>query len=594
MADRNLLDLYRHELDRPREDHYVHYFPGGTRSFSTLAFFERTAALADAFQSLGVASGDRVAVVCDTRPEWHMVDLAILDLGAVNVPIYGTLTPDQVAYQLQDSRAVAVIAEDAEQMKKFLEVRDRCPDLRHLIQLDGERSDGVLDLGELMTGSAEGAADRFWRRAATVDEGALATIVYTSGTTGEPKGVMLSHRNIVIDAREAVERVDISPGERGLETLPLCHMIERVAGFMYMSLGASRAYCSVYHVGQLMAEIRPAVFAAVPRLLEKVHAAVMARANAGSPARRALFGWALATGGRVARRRLTGEPIGSGLALQHAVADRLVLAKVRGAMGGRVKAVFCGGAAVPLYVHDFFQAIGVPVQEAWGLTETSPILTMNGPRPDSMRIGSVGRPLASVEMKVAEDGELMARGSVVFSGYWNKPERTAEAFDEDGFFATGDIGSIDGDGFVFITDRKKDLIVTAGGKNVAPQPLESRLRQSELVENAVLIGDGHPFIVALLAPDLEAVAAWARERGHPADDLAEVLEDPALQARFAAIVDGVNTDLARFERIKDFRVLSRPFTVDGGELTPTMKVKRRVVTAAHADLIDSMYQRSGS
>jgi long-chain acyl-CoA synthetase len=188
----------------------------------------------------------------------------------------------------------------------------------------------------------------------------------------------------------------------------------------------------------------------------------------------------------------------------------------------------------------------------------------------------------------------MARGSVVFSGYWNKPERTAEAFDEDGFFATGDIGSIDGDGFVFITDRKKDLIVTAGGKNVAPQPLESRLRQSELVENAVLIGDGHPFIVALLAPDLEAVAAWARERGHPADDLAEVLEDPALQARFAAIVDGVNTDLARFERIKDFRVLSRPFTVDGGELTPTMKVKRRVVTAAHADLIDSMYQRSGS
>jgi long-chain acyl-CoA synthetase len=404
---------------------------------------------------------------------------------------------------------------------------------------------------------------------------------------------MLSHRNIVVDALEAVERVDIPPDERGLETLPLCHMIERVAGFMYMSLGASRAYCSVYHVGQLMAEIRPAVFAAVPRLLEKVHAAVMARANAAPPARRAMFRWALATGGRVARRRLDGEAIGFGLKLQHAIADRLVLAKVRGAMGGRMRAVFCGGAAVPLYVHEFFQAIGVPVQEAWGLTETSPILTMNGPRHDSIRIGSVGRPLSSVEMKVADDGELMARGPVVFAGYWNKPERTAEVFDDDGFFATGDIGTIDSDGFVFITDRKKDLIVTAGGKNVAPQPVESRLKQSELVENAVLVGDGRPFVVALLAPDVEAVAAWARERGRTADDLEALLADPALQDRFGEIVEEVNEGLARFERIKDFRVLPRPFTVDGGELTPTMKVKRRVVAAAYAHVIESMYEQSG-
>jgi long-chain acyl-CoA synthetase len=522
-----------------------------------------------------------------------MVDLAVLDLRAVNVPIYGTLTPDQVAYQLRDSGAVAAIAEDAGQMAKFLEVRDRCPDLRHLVQLDGERDEGVLDLDALMTGGTEGAADRFWHRAAAIDEADLATIVYTSGTTGEPKGVMLSHRNIVVDALEGVQRVDIAPDERGLETLPLCHMIERVGGFMYMSIGASRAYCSVYHVGPLMAEIRPAVFAAVPRLLEKVHAAVMTRANAAPPARRALFRWALATGGRVARRRLDGEAIGPGLALQHVIADRLVLAKVRGAMGGRLRAVFCGGAAVPLYVHEFFQAIGVPVQEAWGLTETSPILTMNGPRPDSMRIGSVGRPLPSVEMKVADDGELMARGAVVFEGYWNKPERTAEVFDDDGFFATGDIGAIDSDGFVFITDRKKDLIVTAGGKNVAPQPVESRLKQSELVENAVLVGDGRPFVVALLAPDLEAVAGWAREHGLDPDDHQAALEHPELAARYAAVVGSVNEGLARFERIKDFRVLPRPFTVNGGELTPTMKVKRRVVAAAYADLIESMYEQPG-
>jgi len=589
MTDRTLLDLYRHELEKPRPDHYVHYRPEGTRSFATLDFFGRTTALADAFTGLGVGSGDRVVVLCDTRPEWHMIDLAVLDLGAVNVPIYGNLTPEQVAYQVQDSGARVAVAEDAEQMAKFLEVRDRCPNLAHLLQLDGERAAGVLALEDLMGTVVDGADERFWARAARLDEDDLATIVYTSGTTGEPKGVMLTHRNIVTNAVEALGRVDLSPDELGLECLPLCHMIERVAGFMYMSLGASRAYCSVYHVGELMAEIRPAAFAAVPRLLEKVHAAVMAKANSAFAAQRSLFHWAIATGTAVARLRLAGRKIGTALAFKHRIADRLVLAKVRGALGGRMRAVFCGGAAVPIYVHEFFQAVGVPVQEAWGLTETSPIITMNGSLPDTMRLGSVGLPLPSYEMRVADDGELLARGPSVFQGYWNKPERTAEVFDEEGFFHTGDIGVIDGDGFVFITDRKKDLIVTAGGKNIAPQPVESQLKQSTLVENAVLIGDGRPFVVALLAPDPEGVGAWACEHGMDASDLAAALAHPDLVGRYAGVVEEVNSGLARFERIKDFRVLPRAFTVDGGELTPTLKVKRRVVAEAYAELIEDMY-----
>jgi long-chain acyl-CoA synthetase len=593
MTDRTLLDLYRHELERPRTDHYRHWRPGSVRSFSTLEFFSRVASLADALAGLDVGPGDRVLVLCDTRPEWHMVDIAVLGLGAVNVPIYGTLTPEQVAYQVRDSGAAVAIAEDEQQMAKLLEVRESCPGLRHLAQLEGERAVGVLDLEALMTAGAPGAGERFWERAARVGEDDLATIVYTSGTTGEPKGVMLTHRNIATNAREALERVDISPDELGLECLPLCHMIERIAGFMYMSLGASRAYCSVYHVGALMAEIRPAVFAAVPRLLEKVHAAVMAKAAAAPPLRRALFQWALAAGSEAARARREGRAPGAGLRLRFRLADRLVLAKVRGALGGRLRAVFCGGAAVPLYVHDFFQAIGVPVQEAWGLTETSPIITMNGPTPDTLRLGSVGRPFASYELKVADDGELLARGPSVFPGYWNKPERTAEVFDREGFFATGDIGTIDADGFVFITDRKKDLIVTAGGKNIAPQPVESELKQSPLVESAVLIGEGRPFVVALLAPDLEAVAGWARERGLDPADHRTALAHPELAARFAAVVEGVNARLARFERIKDFRVLPRPFTVDGGELTPTMKVRRRVVEAAYADFIAEMYAGPG-
>ena len=589
MSDRTILDLYRHELDDPRDHHYVHYFPGGTRSFGTMEFFRRTAALADALADLGVEVGDRVIVVCDTRPEWHMIDIAILSLGAVNAPIYATLTPEQVAYQAGDSGAAVAIAENPEQMAKFLMVRTTCPELRHLVQMEGERSGGVLALDDLWGEMTAGAEERFWERADQVNEEDLATIVYTSGTTGEPKGVMLTHRNIVFNVVESLSRVEIARDEFGLEFLPLCHMIERIAGYMYMSLSASRAYCSVYHVGELMKEIRPAVFASVPRLLEKVHAAIVARAEAASPAKRALFHWAVATGAEVARRRLAGKPVGGGLALRYRLADRLVLSKIRTALGGRLKASFCGGAAVPLYVHEFFQAIGIPVQEAWGLTETSPVITLNGWMPGDMRLGSVGRPLPSYEMRVADDGELLAKGPSVFSGYWNKPEQTAEVFDPEGFFQTGDIGTIDDDGFVFITDRKKDLIVTAGGKNIAPQPVESELKESPYIENAVLIGDGRPYIVALLAPDPEVVGAWAEDRGENADDLARVVSNPDLEREFARAVEGVNAKLARFEQIKIFRVLPEPLTVEGGALTPTMKVKRRAVTEAYADLIQEMY-----
>ena len=591
MSDRTILDLYRHELDDPREDHYVHYFPGGTRSFGSMDFFRRTAALADALADLGVGAGDRVMLACDTRPEWHMVDIAILSLGAVNAPIYATLTPEQVAYQARDSGAAVAVAEDAEQMAKFIAARPTCPEIEHLVQLDGQREEGVLALDDLWGGTADGAEERFWERAARVQEDDLATIVYTSGTTGEPKGVMLSHRNIVLNAVESVPRVEVARDQLGLEFLPLCHMIERIAGYMYMSLGASRAYCSVYHVGELMKEIRPVVFASVPRLLEKVHAAIIARAEAASPVKRALFHWAVATGADGARQRLAGEPVGGGLALKHRLADRLVLSKIRAGLGGRLKASFCGGAAVPLYVHEFFQAIGIPIQEAWGLTETSPVITLNGCDPSDLRLGSVGRPLPSYEMRVADDGELLAKGPSVFSGYWNKPEQTAEVFDTEGFFHTGDIGKIDDDGFVFITDRKKDLIVTAGGKNIAPQPVESELKESPYIENAVLIGDGRPYLVVLLAPDPEVVAAWAGEHGVDAGDLGRVVSNPELEREFELAVEGVNARLARFEQIKVFRVLPEPLTVEGGALTPTMKVKRRAVTEAYADLIEEMYAK---
>jgi long-chain acyl-CoA synthetase len=591
MADRTILDLYRHELERPRAGHYAHVVPGGSTAYDTEGFFSRTAAIADGLAALGIAAGDRVLVLCDNRPEWHMADLAVLDLGAVNVAVYGTLTADQLAYQAADSGARLAVVETAEQAAKVLEIRARCPELHHVLQVEGATAEpGVRPLAELWASPRPGAEGRFWDRAAGTDDDSLATIVYTSGTTGEPKGVMLTHRNIVTNVRESMERIATTPDDYALEFLPLCHMIERLAGYSYMALGMSRAYCSVYHVGELLATVRPTIFACVPRVLEKVHGTVQQRVAAAPPLRRALFRWALEIGGQFAHREIAGEPVGGMLGLKHRLADRLVLSKVRGAFGGRLRGTISGGAALPVFVNEFFQALGIRVMEGYGLTETSPVIAINGSSPGLLRVGSVGHPLPSFEVKLAPDGELLARGVSVFSGYWNKPQQTAECFDEDGFFRTGDIARIDEDGFVFITDRKKDLIVTAGGKNVAPQPIESRLKQSPLIDSAVLVGDGRPYIVALLSPSRESVEAWAREIGLPAGNLAALVAHPDLERLFARAVEEANAELARFEQIKRFRVLPEMLSVEGGALTPTLKVKRRVVCERYAELVESMYE----
>jgi len=590
MTYSTILDLLRTDLATPRAEHAVHHRPGHARVLSTAEFLARTVAVARALADLGVSRGDRVLVVSDNRPEWHMVDLALLAQGATNVPLYTTLTPAQIAYQATDSGAAVGIAEGPELMSRLAEARRECPALRHLIQIEGEPLEDTLSLDELTTKVEPGGDAWFWERAASVEPDDLATIVYTSGTTGEPKGVMLSHHNIVTNVREILERVDIGePGDLGLEFLPLCHMIERIAGYCYMARATNRAYCSVHHVAELIPTVRPTIFASVPRVLEKVHDGIMQRVAAAPPRRRAIFHWALRAGLDAARHRLDGTRPPFALRARHALADRLVLGKVRAALGGRLRGTFCGGAPLPLHVHEFFQALGMPIQEAYGLTETSPVLTLNGYQPGTCKLGSVGRALPSCELKVAEDGELLARGPNITRGYWNKPERTAEAFDADGFFHTGDVVRIDDEGFVFITDRKKDLIVTAGGKNIAPQPIESLLKQSPYVDTAVLIGDRRPFVVALLSPNPESVLAWAAQHGLGHLDLAELVARPELVALFGAAVEEANRDLARFEQVKRFRILPSALSIDGGELTPTLKVRRALVTRQYADLIEGMY-----
>ena len=593
MNPRTILDLFRADIATPRDDYTVHHRPGHARAITTGAFLARTVALAHGLAELGVKRGDRVLVVSDNRPEWHMVDLALLALGATNVPLYTTLTPAQIAYQAADSGAAAGIAEGPELMSRLAEAGRECPGLRHLIQIEGVPPPGIRALDELTATAPDGAQAWYWEQAAAVEPDDLATIVYTSGTTGEPKGVMLTHRNIVTNVREILERVDVgAQGDLALEFLPLCHMIERIAGYGYMARSVNRAYCSVHHVAELIPTVRPTIFASVPRVLEKVHDGVMQKVAAAPARRRAIFHWALRVGLETARHRLVGTRPPLGLRTRHSLADRLVLAKVRGALGGRLRGTFCGGAPMPLHVMEFFFAIGIPIQEAYGLTETSPVLTLSGYQPGACKLGAVGRALPSCELKVADDGELLARGPSITRGYWNKPERTAEAFDDDGFFSTGDVARIDDDGFVYITDRKKDLIVTAGGKNVAPQPIENLLKQSPFVDAAVLIGDRRPFVVALLSPSPEAVTAWAAEHGLGHLDLAELVRRPEVTSLFATAVDTVNRDLARFEQVRRFQVLPATLSIDGGELTPTLKVRRALVTQQYAELIEEMYTSS--
>jgi long-chain acyl-CoA synthetase len=559
----------------------------GCSTQSTEEFFNRTASLAVGLEKLGIGSGDRVMLLTDNRPEWHMVDLAVVDLGAADVPVYGTLTPPQIAYQIKDSGSKVAVAENADQMSKFLQVRDECPDLTHLIQIEGPCAAGVLPLEEVIdSGHSNEAGDLFWQRAEKIEAEDLLTLIYTSGTTGKPKGVTLTHENLVQNVLPSAERAPVSSDDYCLEFLPLCHVFERMLGYLYMYKGCTKAYCSVYHVGDLVATIKPTVFASVPRIYEKVYDKVMDRVNNAPPIRRALFNWALGVGRKAYPQRLAGKQPGG---LSYALADRLVLAKVREALGGQLRFCVSGGAPLPLFTNEFFHSIGIRILEGYGLTETSPVVAVNGFDGGMTRLGTIGRTISNVEAKIADDGELCVKGPSVMKGYWNLPDKTAEVFDTDGFFLTGDIAEIDEDGFIRITDRKKDLIVTAGGKNIAPQPIEAELKRSPLVDNAVIIGDRRSYLVVLLSPNNEALEQWAENEGVPFTSTEEITRHPKLVEAFAAVVETTNETLASYEQIKKHAVLPLMLSIEDGTLTPTLKVKRRVVEKQYLELIEGLY-----
>jgi len=529
--------------------------------------------------SLGVDRGVPVAILAQTSHMWSACDLATLVLGGITVGIYPSLTAEQVAFQLRHSRARLLIVEDRAQAEKIAPLLPTLPDLERVLAMDPDA--GVPPL----TPAADDPA--FLReRAEMVQPDDIATYVYTSGTTGDPKAVMLTHRNFCTIVAGSRVALPTRPGDRSVVFLPLAHSLQRFA--LYRGLGENTVgyYApSIAALPQTLKVARPHVLASVPRMLEKIKSTAETRASErGERARRALD-WAVGIGRSVRAHERAGERPPVGLRLQHRLAERLVYRRVREAMGGELRMFISGGAALPLDVGEWFEAIGIQVREGWGLTETSAPATTN--REDRCKPGTVGLPLPGVEVRVAEDGELLVRGPGNFVGYLDDEEATRAAFTEDGFFRTGDIGSIDADGFVRILDRKKALIVTAGGKNIAPVPIEARVTGG-LVGHAVVIGSERPYLVAVLAPEPEALAELAARRGWPGDAAAWSQQDE-VRAQMQARVDAANADLARFQTIKRFAVLPVPLTIETGELTPTLKLKRRVIVERYADVIDELY-----
>ena len=569
------------------------YKVGGTyQPVSTAELVDRVRRLAKAFEDLGVQPGDRIALMSENGPHWATVDFAALCIGAVLVPIYPTLLPDQSSYIAKDCGAKVVVAETTQHLDGLLAHADTMPDVRQFVLVKGTSDDSrVVGLGDLLERGAGNDPVRFEEKARQVKPDDLATFIYTSGTTGTPKGVMLTHRNIVSNVVAAMGAVAIDGKYIALSFLPLSHSFERTVDYCYYYQGCTIAYGeSVAKVAQNLGEVRPHVFVSVPRFYEKVLARVQENAAAGSPIKQKIFAWAVGVGRQAMPWRLKRQSPPGLLGIQLGLADKLVFAKIHERLGGRFVMALSGGAPLSRDVAEFFWGAGVPIYEGYGLSETAPVLTVN--TPNAVKMGTVGRPLPGVEIKIATDGEILAKGPNIMKGYWNLPEATAEVIDSEGWFHTGDIGEVDSEGFLRITDRKKELIINAYGKNVAPAPIENSLKNSRFIGQAVALGDRRKFLSALLVPDFEALRPWAERQGIGAPSNQDLIRDPRVRALIAKEVEEVNTGLASFEKIVAWDLLPEEWTLETGELTPTMKVKRRVINQKYGDVIERLYAES--
>jgi long-chain acyl-CoA synthetase len=568
---------------------------GGTwRTITHKELGRRVVALTAGLRELGIKPGDRFSILAETRPEWAIADYACLCAQAADVPIYPTLTAKQTEYILKDSGAVGVFCSTAEQVAKLFEIKDHLPDLRHIVTFEpGGKRAGVLTLDELEARGQAAATQhpRVREEALAISPDAIATLIYTSGTTGDPKGVILTHNNIWSNVQAALQVMPLKDEDECLAMLPLSHVYERMVDYTLMRAGVIINYAESFDkVGPNLQEVRPTIVLSVPRLYEKVYARVLENALSGSALKRKIFFWAKQVGDDWATLQLAQQPIPAGLALKRRIADRLVFSKLRARTGGRIRFFISGSAPLSPEIAKFFFSAGLPVLEGYGLTETSPVLTLNPlTKP---RIGSVGPAVPGVQLRIAPDGEVLAKGPNIMQGYYNKPEATAEAIDPEGWFHTGDIGEMDADGYLKITDRKKDLIKTAGGKYIAPQPIENQVKLNKFVANAVLLGDKRKFSILLVVPNYEVLEAWAKSEGCSFASRRELIALPAVRTKVQTEALATLTDLARFEMPKKVVLLEQDFTIESGELTPTLKVKRRVVEKNYQSVIDQAYSEA--
>ena len=563
---------------------------GQWESIPAQEMLRRVAGLSGALAELGVAQGDRVAVYAPNCPEWHVLDFAVAGLGAVVVPIYFRESPERIEYILNHSGAKAVFVSGEEQIARLGEIRHRLAGVERVIAA-GTAEAAVRDVLRYealiaTAGQAEVAAYR--RRAGAVRPDHLASIIYTSGTTGEPKGVMLSHANFVSNELASFEGLSYGPHDVALSFLPLSHVYERLTDYGFLFRGIPLAYVlRMEDVVQALMEVRPTLAAAVPRCFEKLYATIMERGEQATGLRRRLFEWAMNVARRAIPWRAYGRPVSAGLRLQWRIADRLVYGKFRAGIGGRVRLFISGGAPLAPKLAEFFAAVGVPISQGYGLTETSPVVTNNIVAPN--KIGTVGRPIRDVEVRIAEDGEILVRGPCVMMGYYLRPGQTREVISPEGWFSTGDIGYLDPDGYLVITDRKKDILKTAGGKMIAPAPIENALKTSRYIQNAVLVGDQRRFIAALIVPNVASVEARAREEGLRFASPAELCTHPWVHRLMTEEIARLTPSLAQYETIKRFALLDTDFSFANGELTYTLKLRRRIIEQRYAEVIERLY-----
>ncbi|TEU07830.1 MAG: long-chain fatty acid--CoA ligase [Candidatus Aminicenantes bacterium] len=575
----------------PKDDLLLSKKEGKYVPISTEEFADRVKCFSLGLRDLGLEAGDKLIILSENRPEWVISDVANLCLGGITVPIYTSLIPEQIKYIIDDSDAKIVVVSDQSQWQKIEAIKPQLTKVTSYITCLSEAPEGVLTFAQVLERGRKMDKQNpglFEKMALEVKPDAIASIIYTSGTTGPPKGVMLTHSNIFSNVKTCSSLLPFKDTDTVLSFLPLSHILERMGMFVYLYNGMSIGFAeSIDTLGENLLEVRPHIMVNVPRVLEKIYAKVIDNVQVSSSLKRKIFFWAVKVGKKYGRKKILNQPISKLLQFKRNLANKLVFSKVYAKTGGRVRFFLCGGAPLSKDIGEFFYAIGLTVIEGYGLTETSPVITAN--TFENLKFGTVGKPIPGVEVRIDEDGEILTKGPNVMNGYYKREAASREAF-EGGWFHTGDIGHFDEEGFLVITDRKKDIIVTSGGKNVAPQPIEGILNLNPYISNALVIGDSRKFISALVVPNFEKLEEYAKQNNISFEDHCDLVKKEEIVRFIQEQVDRSAPNLASYEKVKKIALLDKEFEIEKGEITPTLKVKRNIVEEKHKGIIDAMYR----